>query len=141
MNKIVTSVDEIVTGDIQSYFKFRELHEPTAVQAFLWLIAEMGEVAALLVSNMELIPEALVLSDQIQAGSHAEEVLLSHTNKWVRNNPNGRVQEPLAGEIGDCLMMLYKFAERSGVAPFSSLVKKMETKGWKGELPWEKPTG
>ena len=50
---------------------------------------------------------------------------------WVRNNPNGeRTAEDLGGEIGDALMMLYKFAEKSGRMPFTALKNKMRTKGF-----------
>lgn len=131
MNRIVMSCDTIIMGDVIDYFHHRGYVEPTKVQAFLFLISEIGEIAELLVEKMDLVPEALALGEAILAGRRAEEILGNQV--WVRNNPDQKKKEDIGSEIGDALMMLYKFAEHADVLPFTALVQKMESKGWKGE--------
>jgi NTP pyrophosphatase (non-canonical NTP hydrolase) len=71
---------------VNQYFKHRCYKDPTAEEAMLFLVSEVGELADLVVSNKQ---------------------------EWVRNNPDR--QRDLIHEIGDVQMMLIKTAEKLGV--------------------------
>ena len=88
---------------VNEYFQFRGYHDPDASQAFLFLASEVGELA-----------------DKFVHGQAS----------WVRNNPDAK-NDDIAGEIGDVLMMLTKFAEKIGVDPIEAMLNKFERKGFK----------
>jgi NTP pyrophosphatase (non-canonical NTP hydrolase) len=94
---------------VNEYFQFRGYADPDATQALLFLTSEIGELADRFVHTQ---------------------------SKWVRNNPENK-SDDVAGEIGDVLMMLTKFAERAGVDPIRAMLEKFKKKGFKGGLPNE----
>jgi NTP pyrophosphatase (non-canonical NTP hydrolase) len=123
-------IDYSILSDIRSYFKFRKYKEPTAVQALLWMISEMGELCQLLTEDMELTPEALILGQMMHLGVEAENTLTGGSRDWVRNNPIEPKKEDVAREAGDVLMMFYKFADKQGILPYNAMTQKFTEKGW-----------
>ncbi len=85
---------------VNKYFHLRGYTDPNATQAFLFLVSETGELADKLVHS--------------QAA-------------WVRNHPNEK-DDDVASEIGDCQMMLTKFAEKVKVDPIEAMFAKMQRK-------------
>jgi NTP pyrophosphatase (non-canonical NTP hydrolase) len=87
---------------VKEYFEFRRYVDPNAAQAFFFLSSEVGELADKYVHSQA---------------------------QWVRNNPQNK-NDDVAGEIGDVLQMLTKFAEKVGVDPLEAMLAKWERKGF-----------
>jgi len=86
---------------VEKYFQFRNLTQPDANQAYLFLVSEIGELADAFVAD--------------QAA-------------WVRNNPEK--ERNVSDEIGDVLMMLTVFAMSQGIDPKQAMLDKMRSKGF-----------
>jgi NTP pyrophosphatase (non-canonical NTP hydrolase) len=85
---------------VETYYRQRDLTQPDATQALLFLVSEVGELA------------------DAHVESQAE---------WVRNNDRERGVED---EIGDVLMMLTVFAATQGVDPVDAMLAKFQRKGF-----------
>jgi len=118
--------------EIKSYYQKRGLKEPTALEALMWLISEVGELVdaccqtpdAISGVGLQLDIYLSVLIDQCRV----IERTVAEQSGWVRNNqPKGTYDLP--GEVGDVLMMLSVFAEKAGLPePEVCLREKMERK-------------
>ena len=93
-----------LTKIVKKYYQFRDLTEPDANQAFLFLTSEIGELA-----------DAFV-ADQAE---------------WIRNNPGKK--RSISDEVGDVLMMLTVFAMTQDIDPYHAMLEKMQAKGFQLE--------
>jgi len=117
---------------VDEYFKFRKYKEPTAQEAFLFLVSEVGELAEAIKENSSFDHSTRfmrqVIDDQISLGKWADGIL-AEQGGWVRNND--RIKTPdLSAEFGDVLMMLVKTAAKLNIDPVEAMFDKMEKKGW-----------
>ncbi len=103
MARVELTTLEPLARPVDRYFGFRKYVQPNLLEAFLFFVSEVGELAGALVQ-------------QIKAN-------------WVRNNDHS--QDKVEDEIGDALMMLVKTAQRQGVDPVAAMLKKWRVKGWK----------
>jgi len=128
MNKTRTVRDKI-----QEYYNFRGLKTPSALEALLFLMSEIGEMAeAWYTDNQDAtdsMSEHWAIVEIADLGRKCDE-LVSQRGGWVRNN--GRAGEAdLDGEIGDVLMMLDRFAfSAKRPEPADLLYVKMRRKGF-----------
>ena len=84
---------------VQTYYEKRGLKTPDPLQALLFLVSEIGELADSIVQNSD----------------------------WVRNNPSK--QRVVDDEIGDVLMMLTVFSlQQTGVVPIYHMKNKINRK-------------
>jgi NTP pyrophosphatase (non-canonical NTP hydrolase) len=90
---------------VDSYFRHRKYHEPNKLEAFIFLVAEIGELAGAIVQGLKSL--------------------------WVRNNDHSK--DSIEEEGGDVLMMLVKTGHAFGFDPLAAMVEKWERKGWKNE--------
>lgn len=114
---------------VRQYQSFRKLVTPTASEALLWLMSEVGEMAeAFLLSGPELTPEfSAIVSNIIALGSHADKVVSGRRKDWVRNGD--RKKSPnLEFEIGDVRFMLQVFASQVGMDPDLAMLAKFRSK-------------
>ena len=94
MNK----VDQVIKDTVQDYYVQRELPFPNSIQALLFLVSEVGEIADAEVDKM---------------------------GDWVRNNERTRDE---AEEVADVFFMLYVYAIAKGIDPMHEMLKKMRRK-------------
>jgi NTP pyrophosphatase (non-canonical NTP hydrolase) len=87
----------------RDYFAYRGYVEPTKIEAFLFLVSEIGEMAGAIVQGLN--------------------------KRWVRNHNHDDDNE--VSEAGDVLMMLIKTMEIMGADPQDAMVEKWRSKGWK----------
>ena len=117
--------------EIKSYYVKRGLKEPTAIEALMWLISEVGELVEAhctpeIISNMNISDSIEIVSLIMQC--NVIEDIVAKRSGWVRNNqPKGTYDLP--GECADVLMMLSVFADKAGLPePETCLREKMERK-------------
>ena len=120
-----------IENAVDEYFKYRAYKEPSAEDALLFLISEIGEMidAYMEKPDVPLSMRALVFNNVIGAGKAADD-LLSEKQGWVRNNDRIKISD-LSDEVGDVQMMLVKFASKLNIDPIEAMFEKMEKKGWK----------
>ncbi len=118
---------------INKYYDFRQLKAPDALEAFLFLLSEVGELAEALQGNSDF-PELddydlFSIFETIKAEGRYADGLVQARGGWVRNN--GRKGDlDLKGEFADCLMMLDRTAEAMGYPGLEELlIEKMARKG------------
>jgi NTP pyrophosphatase (non-canonical NTP hydrolase) len=87
---------------VDSYFRHRKYHEPNNLEAFIFLVSEIGELAGAIVQSLKSL--------------------------WVRNNDHA--QDSIKDEVSDVIMMTIKTAEKFGVDPLEAMVDKWKRKGW-----------
>jgi NTP pyrophosphatase (non-canonical NTP hydrolase) len=87
---------------VDSYFRHRKYHEPNKLEAFIFLVSEIGELAGAIVQSLKSL--------------------------WVRNNDHSK--DSIKDEMGDVAMMLIKTAEKFGFDPLEAMVFKWQRKGW-----------
>lgn len=123
---------DIELGDVvDDYFEFRKYKEPTAEQALLFLISEIGELTEAFLERypQELNLRALVFNNIVSISKTADEVV-SETQGWVRNNDRTKKTD-ISDEVGDALMMLTKFAGKLNIDPVDGMLDKMAKKGFR----------
>jgi NTP pyrophosphatase (non-canonical NTP hydrolase) len=120
---------------INTYYGQRQLKAPDALEAFLFLLSEIGELAEALQGNSDF-PELddydlFSIFETIKAEGRYADGLVSMRGGWTRNN--GRKGDlDLKGEFADCLMMLDRTAEAMGCPGLKEmLIEKMTHKGLK----------
>jgi NTP pyrophosphatase (non-canonical NTP hydrolase) len=87
---------------VDSYFLHRKYHEPNKLEAFIFLVSEIGELAGAIVQSLKSL--------------------------WVRNNDHSK--DSIQEEGGDVLMMLIKTGHAFGFDPLETMVAKWQRKGW-----------
>lgn len=129
---IVPGVELSMRPIIDAYFKFRGLKEPSAEEALLFLLSEVGELCKAWEDEHQntLHPlEKNVVEDMKFLGEKADE-LVSIRGGWTRNNGR-KGPSDLDGEFGDVLMMLDRFAGALGKDVLGELLfAKMLKKGF-----------
>jgi NTP pyrophosphatase (non-canonical NTP hydrolase) len=90
---------------VHDYYQYRDYVDPDALEAFLWLVSEVGEAAEALAETY--------FGDK----------------EWVRNHPDERKKDP-ATEGADILMMLTKFMHGLHADPIAEMITKFKSKGW-----------
>lgn len=91
------TLDEIVQG----YYDFRNMSRPSAAQALMFLVSEVGELA---------------------------DAHVNQEAEWVRNNQRER---NIPDEIGDVMMMLTVYAAANGCDPVGCMTDKMGRRGYR----------
>lgn len=93
---------------IAYYYRVRKYKMPTAQQALMWLITELGE---------------------------ASELLLARETGWVRNNPQNHEAwsaERFADELGDIVMMAVVAGQAEGVDVIARLEERLHDRIQRG---------
>lgn len=119
---------------INDYAEYRKLETPDSREALLFLISEIGELAeADLLAQPGDLRGAELLTGMQSLGLLAD-TQVSLMKKWTRNG--NRVKAPnVPAEIADCLMMLTRYAEKSGQPdPLTCLINKMRGYGFNGAV-------
>ena len=99
----------VTLGDIwKEYKKFRGYKNPDGIQAFLWLVSEIGELAESLVEEQS--------DDWVR--NHADKKAIKKAESWTND------------EIADVLMMLTAVCAERNVDPIQCMLDKMKTKGF-----------
>lgn len=89
---------------IKGYYQLRGLKWPTTEEALMWLQTELAEVY---------------------------ELLLAKAGGWIRNNPDSKevyIDDRLAEELGDVIMMAIVAGVQSNVDPITALLNKIQRK-------------
>ena len=115
---------------IQKYYQARGLQWPSAKDALLFFLSEVGELAEAYLSqqrNSLTGEEIEMLQNFADEGFSADEIV-SRVGGWVRNNDRVR-KENVAKEVADCEMMLGVFMySLTGKTPDEALLAKMKEK-------------
>lgn len=115
---------------VDKYYRYRDYARPTTLQALLFLISEIGELAEAYLYHHHAadIAERDFLRQVAEQGRVAD-ALVSGQNAWVRNGD--RKKAPVvADEVADVLMMLVVFAESLSIDVVQALLAKMHKKGF-----------
>ena len=120
---------------VQEYCDFRGLSEPDEFESLMFLASEVRELCEAFVETSDDFCQGMtenqrmVIEDLISGGQSAD-ALMSDSGEWVRNND--RVKKScLEDEIGDILMMLTKFSQKSKCKdPLLCMMGKFEKKGF-----------
>ena len=124
---------------IDAYYRARGLGYPSAKEALLFFLSEVGELAeAYLATKANTLTdeEQSLFSDFEDLGMRADEIV-SRVPGWVRNNDRTRKQN-VPYEAADCEMMLSVFLHcYNGQIPEEALLQKMESKVGKPYAEWD----
>lgn len=115
---------------VVKYYEYRKYPMPSATQALLFLISEIGEVAEAFLTQVEGLSreEEGVFVSARTLGRVADDVV-SRQRNWVRNGD--REKKPnIEFEIGDVLQMVCVFALTLGLDAVQALYKKLSSKGF-----------
>lgn len=126
-------MEQRLTDIVNRYFLHRKYIEPTAEQALLFFLSEVGELALAYRLTTECAdPRLQHLLVQFECLGLEADDLVSAQAEWVRNHD--RVKQPdLEDEIGDVLSMLTKFSGQAvGTGPDDCMLAKFRKKGWPG---------
>jgi NTP pyrophosphatase (non-canonical NTP hydrolase) len=126
---------------IDAYFTFRGYKTPGPMESLLFFLSEVGELAEAYKfehrSHKIGVLERVVLNQAVFTGRLADQIV-SGRKSWVRNYD--RKKKPsMKFEIGDCQMMLERFADAELWAdPVGCMLEKMRSKGYDVLLDLEK---
>lgn len=115
---------------VEQYYQYRGYARPDALQALLFLVSEVGELAEAYLHQQQVADIATedFLREVVEDGRVAD-ALVSGQQSWVRNGD--RKHAPvLADEVADVLMMLVVFAGCMGIDAAQALLAKMRKKGF-----------
>ena len=113
--------------EIKSYYHKRGLKEPTALEALMWMISEVGELVEAYIVETGDAKYRHTLKNFIAICRDIEKRVAERPG-WVRNNQPKNTYD-LTGECADVLMMLSVFADKAGLPePEVCLREKMERK-------------
>lgn len=127
-----------LTTSVSKYYEARKLKRPSATEALLWLVSELGELAEAHATPLFCVPEMsfserFALRAVTWVGKLAERVVAKRGG-WTRNN--GRKtdflkfrDERVSDEVGDVLMMLTVYANEEAFDPYLSMLEKFAKKG------------
>lgn len=115
---------------VEKYYQFRGYKRPDALQALLFLVSEVGELAEAYLYQQHVADVATedFLREVAEDGRVAD-ALVSGQQQWVRNGDR-RKAPVLADEVADVLMMLVVFAGCMGIDTAHALLAKMRKKGF-----------
>lgn len=94
--------DEEILRIITDYANFRGLKRPNEAESLLFVGSEFGELC---------------------------DAVVQEVGGWVRNDPNR--ERDVQFEVGDVFIMLCEFARNRKIGVISSMLKKIESKGFK----------
>lgn len=110
---------------VSEYYARRGLKYPSDIEAFLWLISEVGEAAEVLL-NLELPDgDRAILTLAKNLGAIAD-YAVNERGGWVRNREPRN--DDIGKELGDILMMLIVCAYQLGVHLPNAMKDRMEEK-------------
>ena len=121
---------------IDAYYQFRGYVNPSLIQAMLFLISEVGELAQAILDSKKRGGEVLapaderVLLEMVAVGDQADRIV-GKQSSWIRNNDRSK-QSSVPDEIADVLMMLDRVAKGGGYDETVCLQVKMGKKGFTG---------
>ena len=116
---------------IDGYFSFRGYKTPNAIDALLFLISEVGELAEAHLAEFGASGSTrLMLLVMVQVGQWADR-LVSGRSAWVRNLDRKKAPS-VKFEIGDVQSMLERYAGQAGYGdPVGCMMDKFEDKGYR----------
>ena len=124
---MTTEEDETIIATLKVYYYRRDMPMPEDEKALAFFLSEVGELCnAYRLTHTVAKDFEKILVQFETLGIRADE-WVSARGTWQRNGDRNKAPS-VADEIADCLMMIYVFAFKSKITPFSALKDKMMRK-------------